>query len=78
MQTRLLRIVDGFFAEDTDGVFLGFYLQVASADTWQLYDGEDVIALLENVDRRERAAAGGKVLQPIAGQVRFKRALKIK
>src|SRR4051794_9214078 len=73
-----LRVVDDLLARDSDGVFLRLDLQVVLVDTRQLNDREDLVALLKNVDGRERALPGGLVLKPLTAGARFKRSLKVK
>ena len=41
------------------------------------YTPEDVVALQEHVDRRNRPLAGGLIVQPIARQTAFERPLQI-
>ena len=71
------REVNRFLARDTDRIFLGLDLEIVLVDTWQFNYRHDVVALLKYVDWRERAQAGGLVLQPVALYARFKRPLQI-
>ena len=53
-------------------------LQVTFLDTWKLDDCDEVLALLENVNRRERPHAGHRITEPIALQPSVKRPLQPK
>jgi two-component sensor histidine kinase len=57
--------------------YLGFDLQAALIDAWQLDNREEIAALLEDVDGWERPLAGGLVLQPVARQTGLERTLQI-
>src|SRR6202035_2512215 len=47
-------IGDGFLTRDTNGVFLGLDLEAVFVNPGQFDDCQDVVALLEHVDRRKR------------------------
>ena len=77
MHADAVRVGHRLLTRDADRVFLGFDLQAALIDAWQLDDREKIAALLEDVDGRERPLAGGLVLQPVAGQTGLERPLQI-
>ena len=71
MHAYLLRVLDRFFARDAGCVVLCLNLQIVSLDPGQFDDCEQLVALLEDIDRRKRTTIGGTVLEPIAGQARL-------
>ena len=71
-------IVDDLLPRDSDGVFLGLNLQFILLDARQLDDGQNLVALLKNVDGWEWALAGSLVLKPLASGAGFKRSLEVK
>jgi hypothetical protein len=70
-------VIDSFFSGNSDGVFFGLDLKFLLIKTRQFNDGQDVVTLLKHVDRRERAATSGLVMQPAAGDAGFKLPLQI-
>jgi hypothetical protein len=68
VQTGTLFVVDNFLTPDANGVLLRLDLQIILADTRELDNGDQAIALLKYVDRRIGASAGRCVPEPITFQ----------
>ena len=73
-----LGIVDDLLPGDSDCVFLGLNLQLILLEAGQLHDGQNLVALLKDVDGWEGALAGSLVLKPLASGAGFKRSLEVK
>src|SRR4029077_18895215 len=71
MHAHAVREGDDLLATNTNGVLFGLDLQIVLVDAGQLDDGKKILALLKYVDRREGAAAGRRVLKPVARQLGF-------
>ena len=71
MDAGVLLVFDLFFAGDTDSVFLGLDVQVAFGYAGQFDDQDEVVPLLEDVDRRIAAPGGGAGTHPVAGEPRI-------
>jgi hypothetical protein len=71
MDAHVIRVIDALLAEDTDSVGLGLDLQVVVVDARQFHQHQDIVVLLKHVDGRKWAAAGGRILQPVAGESGF-------
>ena len=78
MYTRILLVRNCLVAEDANGVLLGLDLEVVLADARQFYNRNEVVALLEDVDRRITANTRGTVAHPVAVKPRVERPLKRK
>jgi hypothetical protein len=66
MDACLLPIGDRLFAPDANGIFLRFDLQIVFLDTWQFDDRNEVVVLLEYIDRRKTADRSGSTSHPVA------------
>ena len=75
MQAYLFRISKLLLPGNADGVVLGLDFEVGLVDARQLDYGDQVVPLLEDVDGRERAAAGRGPAQPFAVEARSSSAL---
>ena len=77
VEAHLLRIGKLLLPGNADGVVLGLDFQVGLVDARELYDGDQVVALLEDVDGRERPAASRRPTQPFAVEAQFESSLKL-
>src|SRR5579862_6292763 len=77
MDARAVLVIGCFRAGDSDRVLFGFDLQLVFLDAWQFDDRQNVVALLEHIDRRKWSPAGRRVAEPLTRQVRIKRPLQV-
>src|SRR5579883_429667 len=76
MHACALVVFDGLASGDADRVLLRLDLDTLLVDARQFDDGDEVVAFLEDVDRREGAGTGGAGPQPVAREVCLERALQ--
>jgi hypothetical protein len=74
VEARLFWVGDRFLACDAKGVFFSLNFQVAHA--WQFDNRDEIVPLLENIDRRKWAHASRRVPEPVTRPARFKSPLK--
>ena len=76
MKTYLLGIIDTLSTGDTDRVVLRLNIEILLVHPRQFNDGNQIITLLENIDRRIGTRAGGGVCKPVTRKTIFKGSLK--
>jgi len=59
-------VADGLLAGNADGVAFGLDVQVALFDPWHFKDRHQAVALLKDIDGRERSSARSSTSQPVA------------
>ena len=65
MEAHILRIIDALAACDTYRVAFRLDIDLGLVDPWQLNDGDEVVALLKNVDGRLTSHASRAAAEPI-------------
>ena len=76
VHARLVVVLGRLAARDSHRVLLRLDLQIVLIDTRQFDHGDEIVLLLEDVDGRITAGAGGARAHPIALPPRFERALQ--
>ena len=78
MDAGVFLVFDLLLAGDANRVFLGFDGQVLFGDAGQFENHNEIISLLEDVDRRIAATGGGAGTHPVTGEPRIKGPLQSK
>src|SRR5690242_10717449 len=76
MDANVLGVIDALPTGDPDTVLLCLDVQIIAVHTRQFYDGDQIIALLEHIDRGIAAPSRRRILQPIAGKTLLKGTLE--
>ncbi len=77
MHAYAFRIVNAFPSGNANDAVLRLNVEIVFADPWHLENDNQIVALLENVDRREGACSAGPASQPVALQPCLQRPLEV-
>jgi hypothetical protein len=77
MNAGVLLVVQRLLSGDPQGPFLGFDRQISFAHAGQLDDRDEIVLLLEDIDRRITPHIGSRVSKPVARQSGFELLLEV-
>jgi len=78
MEANTVRVCERLLSRDSDRPVLDLDFQITLVDTWNLQNGDEIVALLEDIDRRKRARSASSPSQPIAVEAGLEGSLEIK